>query len=116
MNWYIHAIKNYWNFSGRARRKEFWVFSLVSSVITLVLSIIDELIGIGFFTSIYSLFIFIPNLSVQFRRLHDIDKSAWWFLILLIPVVGEIIILVFAAQPGTVGKNCYGADPKDTYI
>ncbi|MBO5136627.1 MAG: DUF805 domain-containing protein [Clostridia bacterium] len=114
MNWYIHTIKNYFNFSGRARRKEYWMFSIISAVITLLLSIIDSLIGIQLLTSLYSLFVLIPNLSVSFRRIHDINKSAWWFLISFIPVIGAIVLLIFSFLPGTIGANKYGDDPKDT--
>lgn len=116
MNWYIYAIKNYFNFSGRARRKEYWMFSLISAIIALVLSVIDAVIGITLFTSLYSLFVLIPNLSITFRRLHDINKSAWWLLISIIPIVGAIVLLVFSVQPGTVGVNNYGDDPKNTYV
>lgn len=116
MSWYIQAIKNYCNFSGRARRKEYWMFALISAVIVFVLGIIDGIIGINILTSLYSLFILIPELSLTFRRLHDIDKSAWWLLIALVPVIGAIILLVFSLKPGTVGDNTYGADPIDTYI
>ena len=56
------------------------------------------------------------GISLSFRRLHDIDKSAWWILIAFVPVVGAIILLVFSLKPGTIGANNYGADPKDTYI
>ena len=85
-------------------------------IFTFIAGIIDGLIGVQIFTSIYSLFVFIPNLSISFRRLHDIDKSAWWLFISFVPVVGAIILLVFSVKPGTVGTNRYGDDPKGTYI
>ena len=116
MSWYIQAIKNYCNFSGRARRKEYWMFALISAVIASVLGIVDGIIGINIFTSLYSLFIVIPELSLSFRRLHDIDKSAWWLLIVFVPVVGAIVLLLFSLKPGTIGANNYGDDPKATYI
>lgn len=116
MIWYLQAIKNYCNFSGRARRQEYWMFVLFNAIFTLVLNIIDALIGIQILTSIYSLFILIPNLSIQFRRLHDIDKSAWWLFISLVPIAGAIILLIFSVMPGTIGANRYGDDPKATYI
>ncbi len=116
MSWYIQAIKNYCNFSGRARRTEYWMFALISAVIVFVLGIIDGIIGIKLLTGLYSLFIVIPELSLSFRRLHDIDKSAWWLLIAFVPVVGAIILLVFSLKEGTIGANTYGADPKDTYV
>ena len=116
MSWYIQAIKNYCNFSGRARRTEYWMFTLISAVIVSVLGIIDGIIGINILTSLYSLFILIPELALSFRRLHDIDKSAWWLLIAFVPVVGAIVLLVFSLKQGTVGTNGYGDDPKATYI
>lgn len=116
MSWYIQAIKNYCNFSARARRKEYWMFALISAVIVFVLEIIDTLIGVGLFTSLYSLFILVPELSLSFRRLHDIDKSAWWLLIVFVPIVGAIVLLVFSLKPGTAGANRYGDDPKAAYI
>lgn len=116
MSWYIQAIKNYCNFSGRARRTEYWMFALISAVIVFVLGIIDGIIGIKILTNLYSLFIVIPELALSFRRLHDIDKSAWWLLIAFVPVVGAIILLVFSLKAGTIGANTYGADPKDTYV
>ncbi len=116
MNWYIHAIKNYCNFSGRARRTEYWTFALISTVIIFILGIIDGIIGITLFTSLYNLFILIPELSLSFRRLHDIDKSAWWLLIAFVPVVGAIVLFVFSLKAGTVGTNSYGDDPKATFI
>lgn len=116
MSWYIQAIKNYCNFSGRARRTEYWMFALISAVIGFVLGIIDGIIGIKLLTSLYCLFILIPELSLSFRRLHDIDKSAWWLLIAFVPIVGAIILFVFSVKPGTVGTNRYGDDPRDTYI
>ena len=115
MSWYIQVIKNYTNFSGRARRKEYWIYSVISAVIIFILSMIDAVMGVALFTTLYSLFILIPELSLSFRRLHDIDKSAWWLLIVLVPVVGAIVLFVFSVMPGTVGANRYGADPKDIY-
>lgn len=116
MSWYIQAIKNYRNFSGRARRKEYWMFALISAVIVFVLGIIDRILGIALLSSLYSLFILIPELSLSFRRLHDIDKSAWWLLIAFVPVVGAIVLLVFSLKPGTAGANNYGDDPKNEHI
>ena len=116
MGWYLQSIKNYCNFSGRARRQEYWMFVLFNAIFSFILSIIDGMIGIKILTSLYSLFILMPDLAIQFRRLHDIDKSAWWLLIGFIPIVGAIVLLVFTVKPGTIGANKYGEDPKDTYI
>ncbi|MBQ9940365.1 MAG: DUF805 domain-containing protein [Clostridia bacterium] len=116
MNWYIQSIKNYCNFSGRARRTEYWMFALVNMVISFVLGAIDAIIGIPVFSTLYELFILVPALALSARRLHDINKSGWFILINLIPLVGAIITLVFAVTPGTVGANNYGDDPKGSFV
>lgn len=118
MDWYFKVLRNYVGFSGRARRKEFWMFILVNLVLTGVLSILDKMLGLriakdeGLLTTIYGVLIFLPYWAVQFRRLHDTDRSAWWLLLLLIPIVGWLIILAFNCQNGTPGENRFGADPK----
>ena len=118
MDWYFKVLKNYLGFSGRARRKEFLMFILVNLVLTVVLSILDKMLGLriagdeGLLTTVYGVLIFLPYWAVQFRRLHDTDRSAWWLLLLLIPLVGWLIILAFNCQNGTPGENDYGADPK----
>lgn len=118
MDWYLKVLKNYIGFGGRARRKEYWMFVLVSFVLAGVLSIIDKILGWervsgeGVLTSIYGLLVLIPGWAVQFRRLHDTDRSAWWLLLLLIPIVGWLVILIFNCQNGTPGENRFGQDPK----
>lgn len=118
MDWYFKVLRNYVGFSGRARRKEFWMFILVNLVLTGVLSILDKMLGLrivkdeGLLTTIYGVLIFLPYWAVQFRRLHDTDRSAWWLLLLLIPIVGWLIILAFNCQNGTPGENRFGSDPK----
>lgn len=118
MDWYFKVLRNYVGFSGRARRKEFWMFILVNIVLTGVLSILDKMLGLriakdeGLLTTIYGVLIFLPYWAVQFRRLHDTDRSAWWLLLLLIPIVGWLIILAFNCQNGTPGENKFGSDPK----
>lgn len=127
MHWYIDVLKNYVGFSGRARRMEFWAFWLISAVVSAILSLIDYYIGTagrnaegwysfggGLLSGIYGLAVLLPTLAVQFRRLHDTNRSAWWILIWLIPLVGWIVLLVFYLLPGTEGPNRYGPDPKGT--
>ena len=119
MDWYFKALRNYVGFSGRARRKEYWMFILVNLILTGVLSILDKMLGLriagdeGALTTIYGVLIILPYWALQFRRLHDTDRSAWWLLLLLIPVVGWLIILAFNCQNGTPGSNKFGRDPKD---
>lgn len=104
------------------------MFALVNLVIQIVLGVIDSLMGTGGVTSlpgpyggvfyqsgllanIFSLIVLIPSIAVAARRLHDTDRSPWWLLLALIPVIGWIVLIVFFAQAGTRGENRYGADP-----
>ena len=119
MSWYLEALKKYAVFSGRSRRMEYWYFVLFNLVVYIVLSLIDGLLGtfnivqgVGLLSGIYSLAVLIPTLALWVRRLHDIDRTGWWVLINLIPLVGTIVLLVFALTPGTPGSNQYGPDPK----
>lgn len=92
MDWYLKVLKNYLGFGGRARRKEYWMFILVNIIFTFVLGLLDAMLGWqraggeGVLTTIYGVLIFLPWWAVQFRRLHDTDRSAWWLLLLLIPL------------------------------
>lgn len=119
MNWYLTVLKNYAVFSGRARRKEYWMFVLFNVIFTIAAMILDNVLGLaikdvgyGPFYIVYVLATLIPGLAVSVRRLHDIGKSGWYLLMGLIPCVGGIILIVFAATPGDVGENEYGEDPK----
>lgn len=118
MDWYIKVLRNYIGFGGRARRKEYWMFFLVNMVLATILGIVDNISGLQIagkedaLRMIYNLLIFLPSLAVQFRRLHDTDRSAWWILLWLVPIVGWLIILVFNCQNGTQGTNKFGSDPK----
>lgn len=114
MKWYIHVIKNYVNFSGRARREEYWMFFLFNFLFSFVIGLVDGFIGTGgILTLLYSLAIFLPSLAVSFRRLHDTGRSAWTVLLGLIPLVGGIILLVFMCSEGQKHDNKYGPDPKE---
>lgn len=118
MNWYVDVLKKYVVFNGRARRKEFWMFTLFNVIISIVLNVVDRAIGTdssagtGLLGGIYTLLVLLPSLGVTVRRLHDTDRSGWWILIGLIPIVGAIILLVFNVQEGTAGENSHGPDPK----
>jgi uncharacterized membrane protein YhaH (DUF805 family) len=120
MQWYIDVIKKYAVFDGRARRKEFWMFTLVSAVIAIILGILDRILGTdfgnsrtngGLLWSIYYLAVLLPTLGVSWRRLHDTNRSGWWMLLYL-TCVGIIVLIVFWALEGTPGDNKYGPDPK----
>ncbi|MFF4983859.1 DUF805 domain-containing protein [Streptomyces sp. NPDC001046] len=112
MNWYLTALRKYATFSGRARRREFWMFVLFNSLAATVAVILDAVLGWGpWLTLVYVLFSLIPSLAVGVRRLHDTARSGWWLLIGLVPLAG-IALLVFAVIEGTSGRNGYGPDPK----
>jgi uncharacterized membrane protein YhaH (DUF805 family) len=114
MNWYLAVLKKYAVFSGRARRKEYWLFVLFNLIITFVLGFVEGLAGgPGFVSILYSLAVFIPGIAVSVRRLHDTGRSGWWLLIGLIPLIGAIVLLVFVIQDGKPGQNQYGANPKE---
>lgn len=116
MDWYLKVLKNYVGFRGRARRKEYWMFILVNIIFTFVLGLLDKMLGWqraggeGILTTIYGILVFLPWWAVQFRRLHDTDRSAWWALLFLIPFIGWLIIIVFNCQAGTPGENRFGPD------
>jgi len=114
------VIKNYVGFSGRARRKEYWMFALINIVISVVLSLLGKIDGIGsLFTALgglYSLGLLLPSIAVGIRRLHDIGKSGFWLLISLIPLAGAIWLIVLFAKEGTPGSNSYGSDPKEEIV
>lgn len=112
MDYYKDAIKKYIVFEGRASRKEFWMFVLISLIITILLSIIDSIIGTsgmgsgGLLANLYTLAVFLPSLAIGVRRLHDTGRSGWWMLLGLIPVVGTIILIVLWIQEGkTAGAS-----------
>ena len=107
MDYFVGALKKYADFSGRARRKEYWMFILVYMIINIVLSVL----GMEVISGIVSLGLLIPSLSIAARRLHDTGRSGWWQLILLIPIVGVIVLIVFLAQDSHEA-NDYGVNPK----
>ena len=112
MNYYIECWKKYVEFSGRARRKEYWMFVLFNLIASIVAGFIDGLLGTRMIGSLYSLAVLLPGLAVRARRLHDTDRSGWWMLIALIPLVGWIVLLIFMCLDSTPGENRFGANPK----
>ncbi len=116
IEWYLKVVRdNYANFSGRARRAEYWYYILATLIINLVLTIADFAMGsdIRILSSIYGLVVFLPGLAVSVRRLHDVNKSGWFVLIAFIPIIGFIWLLILLATEGNYGPNQYGADPKN---
>ena len=113
MSWYLQALRKYAVFDGRAHRTEYWMFILFNVIITLVLYLIEALAGgPGVLGGLYGLAVLIPGIAVAVRRLHDTNRSGWWWLIGLIPLVGTIVLLVFLVQDSQPGENQYGPNPK----
>ena len=111
---------NYANFNGRARRSEYWYYTLFTIIVELVLTVIQKLTSgvpvvgmiVNILIVIIGLALFIPGVALCFRRLHDTGRSGIWILIGLIPLIGEIILIVFFVQDSQPGDNKYGANPK----
>lgn len=112
MDWYLGVLRKYVDFSGRARRTEFWTFTLISMIISALLSILDIVLGFGILGAIYALGVLLPTLAVAVRRLHDTDRSGWWLLIGFVPLIGVIVLIVFCVQDSQPGDNAFGPNPK----
>ncbi|MEL7059743.1 MAG: DUF805 domain-containing protein [Acidobacteriota bacterium] len=118
MNWYLEVLKNYAQFEGRARRKEYWMFILIHIIIAIALSIVDQAAGLmvasgtGVLSALYSVGVLVPSLAVAVRRLHDTGRSGWWLLLGLIPCLGALVLIFFLAQDGEAGANVHGPNPK----
>ena len=116
MNWYLKVLKQYFDFEGRARRKEFWMFNLFNIIISYGIMAISLAIGMEslmYLGYLYSLAVFLPSLGVSVRRLHDIGKNGWFILIALIPLIGAIWLIVLFCQDSVEGTNEYGPNPKN---
>ncbi|MCS5423024.1 MULTISPECIES: DUF805 domain-containing protein [Psychrilyobacter] len=116
MNYYLKVLRQWKDFDGRSDRREYWMFVLVNFAISMALLTIDQLISPGneVLSGIYSLFIFIPGIAVTIRRLHDIGKSGWMQLVILIPLIGWIWFLVLMVNEGEAGRNQYGESLRQT--
>lgn len=118
MSYYLDVLRKYAVFRGRARRKEYWMFFLFNIIIAFVLGIVEGLAGIAtednqsVLGTLYTLAVLLPSLAVLVRRLHDTDRSAWWLLIALIPVIGSFVMLCFLLADSDPGENHYGPNPK----
>lgn len=141
MEWYLKVLKNYVGFDGRARRKEFWMFTLVNMIVIMVFSIImavaQEAVAQEAWTILFVLYLFywiavlLPSVAVTVRRLHDINKSGWWIVIYglaamllsvamksntpvwwVLSIIGLILFLAMLCTKGDQGDNEYGPDPK----
>lgn len=120
MEWMLLPLKRFADFQGRSRRKEYWMYTLGIVIVAIVLSVIEGILGLsgmvggvyGPLTTLLLLVTLVPSLAVGIRRLHDTDKSGWFMLLGLIPIVGGIVLLVFYCSEGTRGPNRFGPDPK----
>jgi uncharacterized membrane protein YhaH (DUF805 family) len=113
----FEAYKRYADFQGRSGRSEFWLFVLFCMLVGVAFSILSTVLGgnslqpnmlVMALYGIFSLVSLVPSLAVAFRRLHDTDRSAWWLLIGLVPLLGAIVLIVFYCLPGTPGPNRFG--------
>ncbi|MEM6764419.1 MAG: DUF805 domain-containing protein [Bacteroidota bacterium] len=119
MEWYLKVLRQYADFSGRARRKEYWMFTLFHVIFTVSAVMIDGLVfnmgfdsGFGFVYMGYVLATLLPSVAVSVRRLHDVGKSGWFLMISLIPLIGSIWLLVLYVTEGEQTENAWGPDPK----
>jgi uncharacterized membrane protein YhaH (DUF805 family) len=119
----FQPLRKYADFNGRARRAEYWLFALLMILISIPFSIIAEIVeatgemdpataGLFLVFGLAMVGLLIPSLAVTVRRLHDSNRSGWWALIGLIPLIGGLVLFVFAILDGTPGPNRFGADPK----
>ena len=123
MNWYLKVLKQYADFSGRARRSEYWYFVLFNMIFAIVAVVLDNIlgtaiegVGYGPIYGLYVLAVLLPGLAVAVRRLHDVGKSGWMFLIVLIPLIGAIWLLVLFFTDSQPGTNKWGPNPKEITV
>ncbi|SMX46049.1 DUF805 domain-containing protein [Maliponia aquimaris] len=105
-------FSNYINFEGRSNRGEYWWAFLAIILVSVVLGVVDGMLtaggGMPILGMIFSLATLVPGIALGVRRLHDIDKSGWWLLIGLVPLVGFLVLIYFFVQPPTPGPNRFG--------
>ncbi|WBY16240.1 DUF805 domain-containing protein [Erythrobacteraceae bacterium WH01K] len=120
MDWMTLPLKRYAEFSGRSRRREYWMFVLFIIAVSVGIGIVEAILGLsatigdayGPISLLFLLAIFVPSLAVQVRRFHDQGRSGWFVLLNFVPFIGTLIVLVFMCLDGTDGPNEYGPDPK----
>lgn len=104
--------KKYADFSGRARRSEYWYWALCVIIVGVVLQVIGGIIGSQIIYYVFALAVLVPNLAVGVRRLHDTGRSGWWLLIGIIPLIGAIVLIVWFCTDSEPATNQYGPSPK----
>jgi uncharacterized membrane protein YhaH (DUF805 family) len=125
MSWYLEVLRKYAQFSGRARRKEYWFFALFNLLVAFVITMLSAgavllFVGRGDTAStlvfvpvaLYSFAVLIPTLAVTVRRLHDTGRSGWWYFVVFVPFIGGFLLLILTLMEGTPGPNMYGSNPK----
>ncbi len=124
MRWYLAAFRKFADFEGRARRKEYWFFTLFNVIFLWFANFLDWFLDtdmlfgpmpfyLGLFSTLYALAMILPALAVTVRRLHDTDRRGWWILLAFIPWgITQLWLLVLCALDGHPGENRFGADPK----
>lgn len=119
MHWYFEALRKYVVFTGRSRRAEYWVFFGINLVVYLAAAYLDRMagtfnkeFGMGLASGVYAAFVLLPSVSVSVRRLHDTNRSGWWLLLAIVPIIGPLSLLVIYCLEGTPGGNDYGGDPR----
>lgn len=113
MDWYYKVLRNHSDFSGRARRKEYWMFSLFQFIFASLIGVVDNFLGTNMLSFAYLAISIFPVLAVTTRRFHDIGKSGWMLLILFIPIAGWVWFEILMSLNGDKGENKYGLDPKE---
>ena len=128
MKYYLHVLKNYFVISGRASRREYWMFILFNIIFATCTIIIDKIIGsritirtgftlpYGYVYLTYVILLLIPGTTVSVRRLHDVGKSGWMILISFIPIIGAIWLIILYLKDGDFHENKYGKNPKNVFI
>ena len=112
--WFLMCVQNkYADFTGRARRKEYWMYALVYVILWIIVTGIEGLLGFSpFLTGILGLALLVPSLAVGVRRLHDVGKSGWWLLVGLVPILGALYLLYLAVSDSQPDSNRWGPNPK----
>ncbi len=109
------CFSNYIGFEGRAPRSEYWYWVLFTFIVAIVTAVLDRVLFPGNelspINTLFNLAILLPSLAVLIRRLHDIDRTGWWWLLIFVPVVGWIVLIIWAIQRGDETNNRFGADP-----
>lgn len=112
MSWFIEVLKKYAVFSGRARRKEYWMFALFATIIYVVFMVLGIATKQSWLAFIPFVAFLLPGLAVTARRLHDTGRSGWWILFQIVPIAGPITLFVFSVLDSEPSENKYGPNPK----